>query len=73
MLCPDCKRNTFKPEYKNAPEPYILDAPYDRYAASRKHLTPAYFICSACKAVYYVQARETEEQAYWRIIRDHTK
>ena len=73
MLCPDCKRNTFEPQYKNAPEPFVLDAPYARYAAPRKRLEPVYFICRTCSAVYYVQARESAEPAYWRIIRDHTK
>ena len=71
MLCPDCKRSAFEPEYKELPQPYILDAPYVRDAAPRK--VPIHFRCSACDAIYYVQARETVEQAYWRIIRDHTK
>lgn len=72
MLCLDCKRNTFEPEYKNLPKAYIPDGPYARYAPPPR-LEPVLFRCSTCTAVYYVMGRETVEQAYWRIIRDHTK
>ena len=71
MLCPDCKCNAFEPVYKEMPKPLILDAPYPLDAVPRKVLI--HFRCSECDAIYYVMARETQEQAYWRIIRDHAK
>lgn len=73
MLCPDCKCNTFEPEYKNMPGPCILDGPYAQYAPPAIRLVPLFFRCSACTAIYYVLGNETVEQAYWRIIRDHAK
>ena len=73
MLCPECCRNAFEPEYREVLNPYLNDDPRTGSVRPRTRLELAHFRCSASGTIYYLQAHESAVQAYRRIIRDHAK
>ena len=73
MLCPNCKNNTFEPEYYEKPNYALRDHPIYHNEPAPPLKVLRHFRCSTCQDLYYVCAGETAAEAYWRIMSEFAK